>query len=334
MMTISHAYGRASFALLFIFNSLAFGADIKFRQDLVSSIADQVCRQISTEMKDVDIRVDLFNGKKSDARLVDFAQGAALQRRHFGFTFGSCQNSSQKLISFVATMPLPYPLERKYRVPLADFFKRRCKSQKILRHHLSSHKTSKANLKSLFLQPDSTHTIEWVCTPKVPRWSGPRLLALSVPPKVAELFAATKKGYALGTLSSQSELLQFFNAVREEKGLSKLSLDKQLSTLAALVSKNESITHDKRLSEQWLGLPSHKVQVTAIGENKVKFQTYDEAAKLLWVSPAHIDLLLHSNADAIGLHASKTPSGNLLSLVVGKRKSFSIGSINRKEKAL
>ena len=154
-----------------------------------------------------------------------------------------------------------------------------------------------------------------LCSPKIFPASGPREWAL-IPVGGAKSNArdiAPVTGFL-----NEAELLAWINQKRTAERLPELKLDRELTDAARGLLNGHFIRHDLRaLNTTKTSLLKRGIE--GLGENRVGGNNLAEAAGLLWMSPAHRDLILNPKADTAGLAVTKDEQGVFLVMLVGRR---------------
>ncbi len=285
----------------------------------------QVEGQQVTSPSFVDLReADLWGQAKS---LADIRHGG-------GYAAGLCNQH----MGWTAAMPASSPLRRgnnqSLGLPKSDL-KERCRSWTLY------FAASEGGLSKVLATADQGGDVAKIpgagvaslhCKPKFPRWVGEQVWffypTLGVK-NYADFPEKTRiQDIQLTLGNDQPGLLTWIGAIRAREKLPPLVLSLALSEAASQLLVSDSIDHDvhhMELIRKKLG-GSHG---QLVGENRVRGQSLQEIAWLLWNSPRHRDLLLTgasataSKVDevpVIGLATKKIGSETLISMIVGYEK--------------
>jgi uncharacterized protein YkwD len=127
----------------------------------------------------------------------------------------------------------------------------------------------------------------------------------------------------VGGFLTEAELLAWINQKRTEERLPELKLDRELTDAARGLLNGQTIRHDLRaLNTAKISLLKRGIE--GLGENRVGGNNLAEAAGLLWMSPAHRDLILNPKADTAGLAVTKDEQGVFLVMLVGKKTTGAV----------
>ena len=163
--------------------------------------------------------------------------------------------------------------------------------------------------------PEAKGYASVLCSPKIFSASGPREWAL-IPVGGAKSNARDIAPVA-GFLN-EAELLAWINQKRTEERLPELKLDRELTDAARGLLNGQTIRHDLRaLNTAKTSLLKRGIE--GLGENRVGGNNLAEAAGLLWISPAHRDLILNPKADMVGINVTKDDQSVFVVMLVGRR---------------
>ncbi len=327
---------RLSIILTCLLSLLASGASLlaapakPVEREVPMALASTLCERpiqaadlVSNELYDAQVDVIVLRPKDSQTKI----QGSLVKQRavelatasqQLGYSYGVCDNGQ----GWVLTFPAPEPVTLNSRtLTVSKKAAQNCipKSLKVL---FASEQKGRSFLvplnQDLAAQlPDSKGYASVVCSPAQFVTSGPREWALISlgGAKVNAADLLPPQG-----LSNQEALIQWINQKRLAANLPNLTIDRELTAASTGLTARKLIHHDlKALSKIRSGLD--KMGLDVFGENRVQGKSLAEIAGLLWMSPSHRDLLLHPNAETMGLAVKETDAGFFAVMLVGRKKS-------------
>ena len=283
----------------------------------------QAADLVSNGLYDAQVDVIVLRPKDSQAKI----QGSAVKQRaielasesqQLGYSYGVCDRGH----AWVMTYPSPEPVTLDSRIlTVSKKAAQNClpKSLKVL---FAAEQKGRSFLVPLEEDlrarlPDSKGYVSVVCSPVQFPASGPREWALISlgGAKVNAADLLPPQG-----LANQDDLTQWINQKRLTANLANLTVDGESTAAATVLAARALIHHDlNALSKIRSALDKKGLEV--FGENRVQGKSLAEIAGLLWMSPSHRDLLLHPNAETMGLALKETEAGFFAVMLVGRKKA-------------
>lgn len=291
---------------------------------LVSTLCDrpiQAADLVSHGLYDAQVDVIVLRPKDSQTKI----QGSLVKQRavelatasqQLGYSYGVCDNGH----GWVLTFPAPEPVTLNSRtLTVSKKAAQNClpKSLKVLFASEQKGRSFLVPLNHDFAAqlPDSKGYASVVCSPAQFAVSGPREWALISlgGAKVNAADLLPPQG-----LANQEALIQWVNQKRLAANLPNLAIDRELTAASKSLAARKLIHHDlSALSRVRSALDKKGMEV--FGENRVQGKSLAEIAGLLWMSPSHRDLLLHPNAETMGLAVKETNAGLFAVMLVGRK---------------
>jgi len=233
-----------------------------------------------------------------------FASEFAATNRHRGFSYGTCRDLRQWLVS----TPSPEPvlnLDRPAQVLTlhSRALPSDCESYDIdalvtkhpQPHRILSRKKPRPEDEVLSLKAQSYASLSLTCHPPAKMTQGPELWAF-MPLKPSDIIPA---------LASEKELLEWIGRQRREGGLGVLAPDgEDLQKVVDAAALQQNLHHPRALLLKEKATLKDK-GVHILGENRAVASSFKEIAELLWNSPQHRRLLLNPSANVIALNTSQ-----------------------------
>ncbi|MBC7530505.1 MAG: hypothetical protein H7318_02940 [Oligoflexus sp.] len=312
---------RTSFKLLLVVGSFysGFASAAPMLRDDLQKAAVIFCDESKDDLSSLaiyDAQIELAFVKTSG--LKRFAQKFAETNGHRGYSFGTCKDHRQWIVS----TPAPQPVVKMNRM------------RRVLDIHYEVLEASCASIDVDAIEVDKDQPLSLVheeapgklfdrielkdmrlkimtltCHPEDKSKTGPELWAL-VPLMPAEKITG---------LNSEAELLEWIQGQRKRSGLPRLEIGaKSLQTLADESAQQKDLHHPHSLlmSRKEL-LKSQNVEL--LGENRAVAPSFSGLAQLLWNSPSHRRLLLNPKANAIALNTNQKGDDKLLVMVLAKQ---------------
>jgi uncharacterized protein YkwD len=283
----------------------------------------QISDLISNGLYDAQVDVIVLRPKDSQSKI----QGSLVKQRaidlatmsqQLGYSYGVCDNGH----GWVMTFPSPEPVTLDSRILSVSKKAAQHCLPKTLKVLFASEQKGRSFLVPIDGEfraqlPDSKGYASVVCSPAQFAASGPREWAL-ISLGGAKMNAADllpPQG-----LASQEALTQWINQKRLSANLPSLTVDTELTAAATGLAGRRMIHHDlNALSKIRSALDKKGLEV--FGENRVQGKSLAELAGLLWMSPSHRDLLLHPNAEIMGLSVKESEGGFFAVMLVGRKTS-------------
>ena len=312
---------------------------VSFRRDLFMSFDKLLCGDTEKKVAgleaappasrlwrhgifDAGARVYLLGPKGASQQLEKAAQSMARKNYHKGYSFGKCAKNRYWIVT--TPSPIAFKQEGEIMRLKAQDLHSYCKWFRIDYAHaqygrprkLFKSKDQKVE-KSLLINTTLLErgSLSITCKPKKPTWLGPVLWSLA-PVKKGPL----EKAFLAGSVEQKAPkaLENWINLVRVNTDLGPLSSTEAFSHITKpLISKNLSIRHHRKDIRK-VSREIKKQKGRFLGENRVKADSFEEAAWLLWNSPRHRSLLLHSKATHLATMAKRVKSERLSVMVFAK----------------
>lgn len=264
----------------------------------------------------VTLKPKITSAKITNSTAKDRAVALAQRSESLGFAYGTCQDGHAWAAAFAA----PEAVTIKDSVVFVPRSAKALCGPKSLKVLFVPEKKGRSFVVPLTDDltarlPEAKGYASVVCSPKIFPASGPREWAL-IPVGGAKSNArdiAPVTGFL-----NEAELLAWINQKRTEERLPELKLDRELTDAARGLLNGRFIRHDLwALNTAKTSLLKRGIE--GLGENRVGGNNLAEAAGLLWMSPAHRDLILNPKADTAGLAVTKDEQGVFLVVLVGRR---------------
>ena len=305
--------------MIFICSELGFS--FEHRTDLDQWISEIVCQQknqlserevIESSWKfhifDTGLKIRKITPLKSSPikteYLIKNAKKLMHQHFHLGFSYGKCK----KDFAWIVSSPSPFPPTKNLNNIDISLDRMHKLCQKVRIHYISSDSKNSLEIsnhvyKNNILKTDDLKgIISIVCKKSKPDWIGPVLwhlipINLKSFPKLPHDNIFEQKGI------SQVKLMQtWINKIRVENKLTFIDFtNKSLQKASEFLSLSKSIIHNHH-DMMKVKLYLKKQLVKPLGENRSSAISFRHLSWLMWFSPEHRDLLLHSKADSGGLH--------------------------------
>lgn len=254
-------------------------------------------------------------------RLEHKAKALALVRGLGGYSFGSCENGKR---GWILALPAPHPVrvvaKGRLQMPVQDLAAR-CETYRVDFASSRSFEAKELQLERGIV--DSLRLGDGVlsitCQPKMPRWRGPVLWFL-VPTGIGPQRAAPESE----ALSAKVESLgPWINRIRGKAGLRPFSFPGRLKAQADILAVDGSVTHDRQLLKK---VSDHlgNERVKLLGEDRVKGDSTEVMAWLLWNSPRHRALILNREATAAGLAIKEVGQEKLAVLITAREETSAV----------
>jgi hypothetical protein len=120
-------------------------------------------------------------------------------------------------------------------------------------------------------------------------------------------------------LRKHKDIFGWLQSVRRSLGLLVPTLDERLSESARQLAVGFDIRHNKSQLKK-VHQDLLKENVLLIGENRVRGESLQELAELLWMSPRHRDLLLDAELNKMGLSVQQDGKGYFAVMLGSKKK--------------
>ncbi len=266
-----------------------------------------------------DAQIELaFVGSVAD--MDRFAKHFAEQNGHSGYGFGNCQDHRQWIVSTPSSAPILAVNPSKTSVFIhSEALRKDCASfdvdalvQDVTQPvALLKNKVPDSGISALSLTAVPYTSLSLTCHPPLKASRGPELWA----------FLALQPAPAMPRLNSEHDLLQWLRKQRADSGLPSLAMAAEpLQKVADEAARQQDLHHPRALlldSRARL----RKRGIVILGENRATAESYSDLGSLLWNSPQHRRLLLHSKANAIALNTSVLPnrSEKLLVMILAKQ---------------
>ncbi len=158
------------------------------------------------------------------------------------------------------------------------------------------------------------------CVFKQNQNAGPREIAL-IPVQGASIDAADVGKKSLASVDKNLEA--WVNEKRRLENLPALTANKDLNEAAKSLIGKKLITHNAQALSTARTLLTNK-GVEPLGEDRVRGRDINELAGLLWMSPAHRNLILDPSADIMGLAVEQDDGGLFAVFIAGKKLAGSV----------
>ena len=246
------------------------------------------------------------------------ARRIAQSKNHRSYSHGICKNGSAWIFSGVASKAVAKFKDEVIQADLKSAVST-CKrikvdfapsnmilTKRLFSWHKDEEVQSPLNINTRFL---SEGTLSITCKPRS-KIEGHELWALLPIKEPSNDFPVMSM-----VNSDPKSLKGWVNVIRQQKGLLELTdKDPNLKVSSERLSKRLTVRHDRRiLNKEKKRLKDLNIQL--LGENRVIANDTKEMAWLLWNSPRHRNLVLHSKATHFSL-ATKTVRKKSLAVIV------------------
>ena len=239
-------------------------------------------------------------------------------RRYLGYAAGLCKDGSGWALALPA--PAPLVIDAKGKISIPKVIASLCESFRV--DFAPAGGGAPRELGSILsVEPKGLGdgVLGVTCQPPRPRFQGPVLWYLApigrgpenAVPAAAALAAAAGQDPAAG---QAARLMSWVNAIRRAETLRPLAFKKEINEEASVLAIDPTLMHDRAMLKK-VGASLEDVNVRLVGEDRVKGQSVDAMAWLLWNSPRHRDLLLNKTATSAGI-AMRTQGGQTLAILV------------------
>lgn len=291
----------------------------QFREDLRKASA-HFCEESKASLKDFgvyDAQLELAfvkDVKNPEAFARDYAQ----ENKHRGFSFGSCKDQRQWIVSSPSPSAVLQIIEEKKFLSIDEkALKTVCGSydidgiQKAVEAPVSIRKAAQPKDKSseIPLELETYSTVTLTCHPKDKDKEGPELWALA-PLSIPD---------AIRNLKTEDDFRFWIAELRRRNKLEVLATgNKSLQDLADESSAIKDLRHPRELLLRKKADLSH-LNIEVLGENRAAAPSYKALAELLWNSPTHRRLLLNPKANQIALKTREKGDEKLLVMVLARK---------------
>lgn len=241
--------------------------------------------------------------------------------QQLGYSYGVCDNGTAWALTFPAPVPvtLDGPILRLTKTATSQCAQNRLK---IL---FSPEQRGRSFLVPLeggltARLPTSKGYASVICTPNKYMGSGPREWAL-IPLGGAKVNPADL--LPLQGLASKEAFIDWINEKRRAENLAAFTIDAELSAGAAGLAVRQTLHHDMDALGQVRSNLLRK-GFDLVGENRVEGKSLAEIAGLLWMSPAHRDLILSPTAEHMGLSFETINGKSFVVMIVGRKVPGSV----------
>ena len=307
-------------------STASFGAvTAEHRADVKEQLQSLMCAESPQLDAKNTIALGIYDAQ-IDVRLIESIAGTALSekmlkkkskalaamKRYLGYTQGICPDQRK---GWVAAFPAPGPLLRNangFEIK-SDAIKTSCKTH---RFDFAATKggvsTRLADSKKIQTAKLGEGIIEVTCQPSFPRWQGPVVWYLA--PTSDKALADKPK---LVNADDRAAALSLWIAgIRSKEGLRPIISNDSLKRAAELLTIDSSVTHNRANTDSIRSKINATDNLRVLGEIRVRGQTAEDLAWMLWHSPRHRDLLLQAEATSYGL-AIKEVGTELLAVFLG-----------------
>ncbi len=268
----------------------------------------------------------------ASSRLLGIVQKRALEvaekSEQLGYAFGICADGA----AWAVTFPAPFPVtvaDGELNIP-AQAAKDICAHGSINVLYVSETKGRAVSIplsRNLTAKlPEHPGYIGVQCTANAFPNSGPREWA------IIPVAGVTAHGDPIASdVGTPPEilLLAWINEKRKAELLTPLTMDKEFSSAAIGLLSGKKIHHDiHALTRTRMALV--RTGREPFGENRVAGRTISELQNLLWMSPAHRNLILNPAADTAGMTVSQDSHGMFSVIVVGRKVAGPVASLKHR----
>lgn len=261
-------------------------------------------------------------------QIVDRAKKLVSETNQSAYAYGLCGDGSAWAMAFAVSDPVTVE-NNQLKIPVA--FERSCVPGTLkalfspeLRGRSLGLAISKNNLALL---PDQKGYAAVSCVMTRDRNGGQREVAL-VPVAGASIDVADigKKSFA----KIDENLTAWINEKRRIENLPALVEQKDLHEAAKSLMGSKLISHDlATLSSTRKALNNRGIE--PIGEDRVRGRDLNEIVGLVWISPAHRDLILNPSAELVGVGVQKDEAGIFAVILAGRKTAGAVAkSLNPK----
>ena len=316
-------------AAFMIFSTASFAAQVaEHRADVKEQLQHLIC----AESPQLDARTTIALGiydAQIDIRLIESIAGTAVtekmlvkkskalaaMKRYLGYTQGICTDRK----GWVAALPAPEPLIR-----TDDGFEIESNAlSSACKIHRYDFAATKAGVSSRLPDSKKIRTsklgagiIEVTCQPAFPRWQGPIVWYLAP----TSVDALAEKPKLTNPEDRATSLALWIASIRSNEGLRPIILNDSLNRAAELLTIDSSVTHNRANTDSMREKINAADSLRVLGEIRVRGQTPEDLAWMLWHSPRHRDLLLKEEATSYGI-AIKEVGTELLAVFLGAEEN-------------
>ncbi|MEZ4741027.1 MAG: hypothetical protein R3B45_01025 [Bdellovibrionota bacterium] len=259
----------------------------------------------------------------------------AKRHNHKGAAWGICSDGRGWTASIPSSTPLNLIKKTgKIELPIAAL-------NKYCRDYLASFAPHDGGLsidfkqseKSIDISKLGTGVFGLTCLPKIPRWQGPVVWYLRPIGHITNMHAPLN--YLLkdkNDKNNSEHLSLWINAIRKKENLPPLIYGYEVVNRGAdTLAIGGSIMHNRKMiSSIKAGLQEGHVKF--VGENRVKANSLEAMAALLWNSPTHRNLLLSKEATHLGISMKTQDSELFAVLLLGDGSSLKISRADKKSR--
>lgn len=312
---------RALLKLLLVVASFYSGlllAASSFRHDLKKA-SEIFCEESKAELASLglyDAQLELAFVKSPDLKI--FAQKFADENGHRGYSFGTCKDKRQWVVSTPAAVEIvEVDVKRKilslhYQALAKDcvsFDVDAIEEGKDQPRSLVREEAPSKSFDRIELRDTRFRTITLTCHPMDKSKAGPELWAMVplLPPE------------KIPDLTNEADLLEWIQGQRKKNRIPHLeTAAKSLQAVADESALQKDLHHPHALLMSKKALLKGQ-NVELLGENRAVATSFSGLAQLLWNSPSHRRLLLNPKANAIALNTSQKGDEKLLVMVLAKQ---------------
>jgi hypothetical protein len=318
--------------------ALAAVGDPKERRDISDKLQTVLCsgnpdltarKTLALGLHDaqIDARiVESIAGNTVSARILAKKAKALAAMKHFhGYAHGVCSDRK----GWVAAIPAPVPMTQSpdgFSVN-TEALKSGCRTFRAdyaaLASGVSVKLASGGRIDTRKLAPGM---IEVTCQPAFPRWMGPVMWYLA---PTGDQFAADQTAVPAGTTTDQ-QLASWIAARRKAGNLTPLVANDNLTSAAELLTIDTSVTHNRANTDGLRAKIKSSANLHVLGELRVRGQSVEDLAWMLWHSPRHRDLILSPDATSIGLHV-KAVGTEFLAVVLSGQEARPVTAARAKK---
>ena len=316
----------AAVAFVIFCSNTSFGAvTAEHRVDVKDHLQNLMCDKSPQLDAKKTIALGIYDAQ-IDVRLIETVAGTALtekmllkkakalaaMKRYLGYTQGVCPDQRK---GWVAALPAPGPLLRTsngFEIK-SDAINKSCKTHRIdfaaTKGGISSRLPDSRKIQTTKL---GEGIVEITCQPAFPRWQGPIVWYLA---PTSEKALADKPKLA-NSDDRAAALSLWIASIRSKEGLKPTISNDGLKRAAELLTIDSSVTHNRANTDSMRAKINASESLRVLGEVRVRGQSVDDLAWMLWHSPRHRDLLLQAETTSYGL-AIKEVGTELLAVILG-----------------
>jgi hypothetical protein len=290
-----------------------------FREDLRKASA-HYCGESNAPLKDFgiyDAQLELaFVKDVTDPEA--FARDFAQSNQHRGFSFGSCTDKRQWIVSSPSPRAVLQIKSAKKSLHIdLEALTKVCGSYDVdgikngVESPVSIVKARNPRVKNsdIPFKQEEYSSLSLTCHPLDKGKEGPELWA----------FAAFSLSKIIANLKSEDDFRSWIAELRLRNNLPSLATGN--SSLQALADESSAVTDLRHPRELLLKKKSELslMKIEILGENRASASTFKGLAELLWNSPSHRRLLLHPLANQIALKTRDKGHEKLLVMVLARK---------------